>query len=186
MGNNKGTEQRTILIVENYFASGMGLVEYAKLIGIDRTTLKSMEQRFERVSGRSLPERSTIRNEEIALQFKKDMEEGRLPEVELPARRKESNKMNNTVETKKEEASSYIPTQKREVGRPGLDYKEAKFSFSMKEADFNLLKAYCTLRNKTIKEVMQCAIYEYLGKPENKAIVNEAEKLVKLIEKTSK
>ncbi len=186
MGNNKGTEQRTILIVENYFASGMGLIDYAELIGINRSTIKSMQQRYERISGKPLPERSAIRNEEIALQFKKDMEEGRLPEVELPTRRKESNKMNNNETLKKEEASSYIPTPKREVGRPASNIKEAKFSFSMKEEDFNLLKAYCTLRSKSIKEVIQSAIYEFMAKPENKNLISEAEKLVKLIEKSSK
>lgn len=187
MGNNKGTETKTILIVENYFQSGMGLVEYAELIGINRSTIKSMTQRYERISGKPLPEKSLIRHEEIALQFKKDMEEGKLPEVEIKAHaRKEYKSMetnNNNFEEERKPSEAEII---RPAGRPGLTYKETHFSFGMKEEDFNILRAFCTIKNKSIKSVMQEAIFEYLDKPENQSTVNEAKKLVKLIEKSSK
>ncbi len=185
MGNNKGTEKRSILIVENYLQSGMGLVEYAELIGINRSTIKSMCDRYERISGKPLPEKNLIRNEELVIQFKKDMEEGKLPDVEIKAQtRKEIQTMDSKIINEEQDQKSKEET--RPAGRPGLTYKEAHFSFGMKEDEFNVLRAFCTIKNKSIKSVMQEAIIEYLNKPENETTINEAKKLVKLIEKSSK
>ena len=53
----------------------------------------------------------------------------------------------------------------------------------MNQEEFDLLKAYCTIKGKSIKETLQEAIKEYLSKPENQSIVSEAEKLLKIIKR---
>lgn len=99
--------------------------------------------------------------------------------------------INLDEEQPKEEES--LPEEKEEVfkqERPGRPKKEqlkkdseAFFSFGMPEEDLALLRAFCTIKSKSIKDTIQEALKEYLAKPENQGTLNEAERLVKIIRK---
>lgn len=168
MGSNKTmTPEEIRLQMEDFLSSGLTMQDYADSHGLNYSTFKSRVQKWKKEHGIPLERQGFIRSTNP-----KPIQKIETPKEET----KDTNEMNVIPTPKKEE-------QKNKVGRPLKNINEAKFSFGMNQEEFDLLKAYCTIKGKSIKETLQEAIKEYLSKPENQSTISEAEKLLKIIKR---
>lgn len=177
MGSNKTmTPEEIRLQMEDFLSSGLTMQDYADSNGLNYSTFKSRVQKWKKEHGIPLERQGFIRstNPKPIIQKIETPKE----ETKILFETKDTNEMNETIipTPKKEE-------QKNKVGRPLKNINEAKFSFGMNQEEFDLLKAYCTIKGKSIKETLQEAIKEYLSKPENQSTISEAEKLLKIIKR---
>lgn len=170
MGSNKTmTPEEIRLQMEDFLSSGLTMKDYADSNELNYSTFKSRVQKWKKEHGIPLERQGFVRSSNPKP----------IQKIETP---KEETK--DTIE----KIETIIPTPKKEeqknkVGRPLKNINEAKFSFGMNQEEFDLLKAYCTIKGKSIKDTLQEAIKEYLSKPENQNIILEAEKLLKIIKR---
>lgn len=177
MGSNKTmTPEEIKLQMEDFLSSGLTMQDYADSHGLNYSTFKSRVQKWKKEHGIPLERQGFIRsnNPKPIQRIETPKEETKILNDEV----KDTNKMNETIipASKKED-------QKNKIGRPLKNINETKFSFGMNQEEFDLLKAYCTIKGKTIKDTISEAIKEYLSKPENQGTIQEAEKLLKIIKR---